>query len=112
MGEKGGVQFVFVKLKVTRARQLVQTAQSVTKSVRDVKAALLEGQGEVVLAGLAVPDKVAGLFAQSQQGLCVYPADCSMVPAVKNRERQEFNIKTRSHNIFILTHKVKAFDNS
>lgn len=42
---------------------------------------LLEGQGEVVLAGLAVPHQVARLFAQPQQGLGVSPADGSVVPA-------------------------------
>lgn len=42
---------------------------------------LLEGQGEVVLAGLTVPHQVARLFAQPEQGLRVSAADGSVVPA-------------------------------
>lgn len=42
---------------------------------------LLEGKGEVVLAGLAVSHQVARLFAQPEQRLGVCPADGSMVPA-------------------------------
>lgn len=42
---------------------------------------LLEGEGVVVLAGLAVPDQVASLFAQPEQGLCICPADRAVVPA-------------------------------
>lgn len=42
---------------------------------------LLEGEGVVVLAGLAVSDQVASLFAQPEQRLCICPADRAMVPA-------------------------------
>lgn len=42
---------------------------------------LLEGEGVVVLAGLAVSDQVARLFAQPEQGLCIRPADGAVVPA-------------------------------
>lgn len=41
----------------------------------------LQGEGEVILAGLAVAYQVAGLLAQPQQRLCVRPADGPMVPA-------------------------------
>lgn len=40
----------------------------------------LQGEGVVVLAGLAVPDKVAALLAQSQQVLSVSSADGSVIP--------------------------------
>lgn len=42
---------------------------------------LLEGEGVVVLAGLAVSDQVASLFAQPEQRLCICPADRAVVPA-------------------------------
>lgn len=42
--------------------------------------AALKGEGVVVLAGLAVSHKVAGLFTQPEQRLCVCSADGSMVP--------------------------------
>jgi len=45
----------------------------------------LQGEGEVVLAGLAVAHQVAGLLAEPQQRLCVCPADGPMVPAVGRR---------------------------
>lgn len=40
----------------------------------------LQGEGVVVPAGLAVPDKVATLLAESQQVLGVSSADGSMIP--------------------------------
>lgn len=42
---------------------------------------LLEGEGVVILAGLAVSDQVASLFAQPEQRLGIRPADGAMVPA-------------------------------
>lgn len=39
-----------------------------------------QGEGVVMLAGLAVPDKVATLLAESKQVLSVSSADGSMVP--------------------------------
>ena len=50
-------------------------------------ASLLEGEGVVVLAGLAVPHQVAGLLTQPEQRLCVCPADRSMVPAAVNNRK-------------------------
>lgn len=52
---------------------------------------LLEGEGVVVLAGLAVSDQVACLFAQPEQGLCVCPTDGAVVPAAAaiGERRQE-----------------------
>lgn len=41
----------------------------------------LQGEGEVVLAGLAVAHQVTGLLAQPQQRLRVRPADGPVVPA-------------------------------
>lgn len=46
-----------------------------------VGGSLLEGEGVVVLAGLAVPDQVASLFAQPEQRLRVRAADRTVVPA-------------------------------
>lgn len=40
----------------------------------------LQGQGVVVLAGLAVPDEVAALLAESQQVLGLSSADGSVIP--------------------------------
>lgn len=40
----------------------------------------LQGQGVVMLAGLAVPDKVATLLAESQQVLGISPGDSSVIP--------------------------------
>lgn len=48
----------------------------------------LQGQGVVVLAGLAVPDKVATLLAESQQVLGVSSADGSVIPSGEKREGQ------------------------
>lgn len=45
----------------------------------------LQGEGEVVLAGLAVAHQVAGLLAEPQQRLCVRPADGPMIPAAGGR---------------------------
>lgn len=45
----------------------------------------LQGEGEVVLAGLAVAHQVAGLLAQPQQRLRICPADGSVVPAAGRR---------------------------
>lgn len=42
---------------------------------------LLEGEGVVVLAGLAVPHQVAGLLTQPEKRLSICPTDRSMVPA-------------------------------
>lgn len=61
---------------------------------------LLEGEGVVVLAGLAVSHQVAGLFAQPEQRLCIRPADRSVVPATrrqqenggKNQEEQQISM--------------------
>ena len=47
----------------------------------------LQGEGVVVPAGLAVPDKVATLLAESQQVLGVSSADGSMIPSVKKRSQ-------------------------
>lgn len=52
-----------------------------TSSLLCLQLCLLEGQGEVVLAGLAVPHQVTRLFAQPEQGLGVSAADGSVVPA-------------------------------
>lgn len=41
----------------------------------------LQGEGEVVLAGLAVAHQVARLLAEPQQRLCIRPADGPVVPA-------------------------------
>ena len=46
-----------------------------------VQAHSLQGEGEVILAGLAVAHQVAGLLAQPQQRLRVRPADGPVVPA-------------------------------
>lgn len=46
----------------------------------------LEGEGVVVFAGLAVPDKVATLLTESQQILGIASADGSVIPS---GERQE-----------------------
>lgn len=46
----------------------------------------LEGEREVVLAGLTVAHQVAGLFAEPEQVLGVCSADGSMVPAEDERE--------------------------
>lgn len=51
---------------------------------RKTELSLLEGEGVVVLAGLAVSHQVAGLLAQPEQRLCICPADRSMVPAADN----------------------------
>lgn len=40
----------------------------------------LQGEGIVVLAGLAVPDKVATLFAEPQKVLGISSADGSVIP--------------------------------
>lgn len=48
----------------------------------------LQGQGVVMLAGLAVPDKVATLLAKSQQVLGVSSADGSVIPSGEKREGQ------------------------
>ena len=48
--------------------------------------ALLEGQGEVVLAGLAVPHQVTGLLAEPQEGLGVGAAHGPVVPAERKRD--------------------------
>lgn len=47
----------------------------------------LQGEGEVILAGLAVAHQVTGLLAQPQQCLCVCPADGPVVPAEGERDR-------------------------
>lgn len=41
----------------------------------------LQGEGVVVLAGLAVPDKVATLLTESQQVLGITSADGAMIPS-------------------------------
>lgn len=41
----------------------------------------LEGEGVVVFAGLAVPDKVATLLTESQQILGIASADGSVIPS-------------------------------
>lgn len=46
----------------------------------------LEGQGEVILAGLTVAHQVAGLFAQPEQVLGVGSADGPVIPAKDERE--------------------------
>lgn len=46
---------------------------------------LLEGEGVVVLAGLAVSHQVARLLAQPEQRLRICPADRSVVPATENK---------------------------
>lgn len=43
---------------------------------------LLKGKRVVVLAGLTVSHKVAGLLTQPEQRLCICSADRSMVPAM------------------------------
>lgn len=50
-----------------------------------IQAHSLQGEGEVILAGLAVAHQVAGLLAQPQQRLCVRPADGPVVPAGDGR---------------------------
>lgn len=50
-----------------------------------VRAHSLQGEGEVVLAGLAVAHQVAGLLAQPQQCLRIRPADGPVVPAAGGR---------------------------
>lgn len=45
---------------------------------------LLEGEGVVVLAGLAVPHQVAGLLTQPEQRLSIRPTDRSVVPAARH----------------------------
>lgn len=46
----------------------------------------LEGQGEVILAGLTVAHQVAGLFAEPEQVLGICSTDGPMVPAEDKRE--------------------------
>lgn len=46
---------------------------------------LLEGEGVVILAGLAVSHQVARLLAQPEQRLRICPADRSVVPATENK---------------------------
>lgn len=41
----------------------------------------LEGQGEIILAGLTVAHQVAGLFAQAEQVLGICSTDGPVVPA-------------------------------
>ena len=48
----------------------------------------LQGEGVVVPAGLAVPDKVATLLAESQQVLRISSADGSMIPSAEKRRGQ------------------------
>ena len=43
----------------------------------------LQGEGVVVPAGLAVPDKVAALLTKAQQVLSVAPADGSVIPSAE-----------------------------
>lgn len=63
---------------------------------------LLEGEGVVVLAGLAVSDQVASLFAQPEQGLCIRPADRAVVPAAaaigERRQGREQYSQSVSHS--------------
>lgn len=46
----------------------------------------LEGQGEIILAGLTVAHQVAGLFAQAEQVLGICSTDGPVVPAEDERE--------------------------
>lgn len=41
----------------------------------------LQGEGVVVFAGLAVPDKVAALLTESQKVLGITSADGSVIPS-------------------------------
>lgn len=50
---------------------------------------LLKGKGVVVLAGLTVSHKVAGLLTQPEQRLCICSADRSVVPAISNDKKKE-----------------------
>lgn len=47
----------------------------------------LEGQGEVVLAGLTVAHQIAGLFAQPEQVLGICSADGPVIPAEDKRKK-------------------------
>lgn len=49
---------------------------------------LLQGEGIVMLACLAVPDKVAALLAEPQKVLGVSSADGSVIPAGEKGEGQ------------------------
>lgn len=63
---------------------------------------LLQGEGIVVLAGLAVPHQVTGLFTQPEQRLCIGPTDCSMVPATRDEggKEQWKDIKKKISRVF------------
>lgn len=50
---------------------------------------LLEGEGVVILAGLAVPHQVAGFLTQPEKRLCVCSTDRSVVPAAVNNEKKK-----------------------
>lgn len=58
------------------------------RRARGGEAYSLQGQGVVVLAGLAVPHKVAALLAESQQVLGVPSGDGSVIPSGEKREGQ------------------------
>lgn len=73
---------------------------------------LLEGEGVVVLAGLAVSDQVASLFAQPEQGLCICPADRAVVPAAATigdeREKERERAQSVMHATLMLNYSRAA----
>lgn len=72
------------------------TTVSVALYLRKKRVVLLEGEGVVVLAGLAVSHQVARLLAQPEQRLCICPADRSVVPATeKKTKKTQQEIKMR-----------------
>ena len=65
------------------------TTVSVALYLRKKRVVLLEGEGVVVLAGLAVSHQVARLLAQPEQRLCICPADRSVVPATEKNQKKK-----------------------
>lgn len=57
---------------------------------------LLEGEGVVILASLAVSDQVACLFAQPEQRLRIRPADGAMVPAADATGKESKTLRCAS----------------
>lgn len=70
--------------------------EAVEKGLGVTRLYSLQGQGVVVLAGLAVPDEVAALLAESQQVLGLSSADGSMIPSGEKGEGQ--NLRTGPHS--------------
>lgn len=65
------------------------TLQAAEEGVGVTRLYSLQGQGVVVLAGLAIPDKVATLLAESQQVLGISSGDGSVIPSGEKGEGQD-----------------------